>query len=297
MLWIVCACFFDVQSFKKLRLEARQKIHAAFPELKASFLVLDDSAGTDPEMAELAQFEDCTIMTLPYNMGHQAALVYGLRRLGDRISETDFVLTLDSDGEDRPEDIPSMLMPLWNEKDRLPLVSLAWRTQRKESLGFKLGYFFFRIVFRILTGEVIQNGNFAAYRGWLLKEVIHHPHFDQCYASSFISLPLQLHFVPLARGTRFFGKSKMSRSALLTHGLRMLMPFTEKIATRGVVASIALTALSVVAFAFALIESHSVLLASLAFLCAIAFALVSGQFVLLFATFSQSKAAKLTTKL
>jgi hypothetical protein len=290
-IWIVCPCFFDTPSFLKLREAALKAVEEHLPGSSITFVLADDSAGTDPEVKRLLGEPSLEVVTLPYNMGHQGALVYVLRHLGHQVEKTDYIVTLDSDGEDRPTDIPAMLGAVTEKEDRLSLVALAWRTERREALGFKIGYFFFKLIFRVLTGKIIKNGNFAAYRGWFLKEIIYHPHFDQCYASSFISLPLQIQFVPLPRGVRFFGKSKMGYFGLITHGLKMLMPFTERIATRGVIASAFFAVGSAGALVFFL--QMSPLLAILAFFCVFSFSLVAGLFILLFATFSQSKAISL----
>ena len=43
------------------------------------FVVVDDSAGTDHEVAQLAAHPDVTVLTPPFGLGHQRAIVYGLR--------------------------------------------------------------------------------------------------------------------------------------------------------------------------------------------------------------------------
>lgn len=290
-IWVVCPCFFDVPSFRRVREDTLAAVSTTMPEADVVFVLADDSGRTDPEARALESGPSLRVVSLPYNMGHQGALVYALRMLGGQVHDADYIVTMDSDGEDRPTDIPAMLKPLVEQEDQLSLVALAWRTARQESLTFRAGYTLYRFVFYLLTGKVMKNGNLAAYRGWFLKEVIYHPHFDQCYSSSFISLPLRIHFVPLPRGIRYFGQSRMGYFGLITHGLKMLMPFTERIATRGVIVSGVLAVCSVVLLLA--MAALSPLLAILAFLCFFAFTLVTGLFVLLFATFSQSKALSL----
>ena len=240
-IWIVCPCYFDAPLFVKVREEAI----AALGTLPGGlgFLLVDDSAGLDPEIdALLAGFADVSVVRPPYNLGHQGALVFALRHTGSRIALDDIVVTMDSDGEDRPGDLPAMIAPLLRNQARLDLVVVARRTGRTETLAFRAMYLCFKCFFRIATGTVIRNGNFAAYRGWFLKDIIHHPHFDQCYSSSIISLPLNIEAVPIPRGRRYLGKSKMGFWGLSTHGIRMLMPFTERIAVRGIFACAAMCA-------------------------------------------------------
>lgn len=289
--WIVCPCLYDVPNFKRLRLEASAALDAAFPDLGIRFVLVDDSGGVDLTVRDLAQYSNVVTLSMPYNMGHQAALVYALRSLGKAVLPTDLVVTMDSDGEDRPGDISVLLAPLLQDQVRLSQISLARRTSRYETPLFKLCYFFFKILFRVLTGTVIRNGNFIAFRGWFLKEVIYHPHFDQCYASSFVSLPLQTNFVPLPRGRRYSGTSKMGSLGLLKHGLRMLMPFTEQIATRGLVGCGAVFMMSGLG---ALLLAGCSKLGMIITLCSAFFSASGLAFCfLVFATSSQTKAGSL----
>ena len=50
-----------------------------------------------------------TVLQPPFNLGHQRALVYALRKALPQIADEDAVVTLDADGEDRPEDLPRLL--------------------------------------------------------------------------------------------------------------------------------------------------------------------------------------------
>ncbi len=288
--WIVCPCFFDTAPFSRVREEATTALRALVPEAQVTFVLVDDSAGQDPAVAAMAIHPDVQIVTPPYNLGHQGALVFALRGLGRALDERDYVVTMDADGEDRPGDLEQLLAPLLGNRDNLHKVSLARRTHRVESATFKVFYSAFKLVFLALTGTVIRSGNFVAYRGWLLKQVIHHPHFDHCYASSFVSLPMQTELVPLSRGARFGGQSRMGYMGLFTHGIRMLMPFSERIATRGILASSVLFGVSLVSLAVALARRWDPRWSAAGVFFA---TLTLGIFVLLFATFSQSKARSL----
>lgn len=290
MLWVVCPCFFDTQSFARVRLETQAALREAIGDTRVMFVLIDDSAGQDAAIATVSGLADVELIAPPYNLGHQGALVFGLRAIGSRVSDDDYVVTMDSDGEDQPADAPALLAPLLSTPENLHKVSIARRTRRHESPLFKLFYSAFKLAFRILTGTVIRSGNFIAYRGWLLKQVIYHPHFDYCYSSSFISLPLHVELVPLARGERYGGRSHMGYLGLFSHGLRMLMPFSERIATRGIMASLLLLGASGLCLVAALALDWSRLWAVLGLIYA---TIALGFSILLFATFSQTKARSL----
>lgn len=235
-LWVLCPCYYDFASVIELTKRTQRVIDQAYPNsFQIRFVPIDDSGGQDTEFRTQVTFP--MAMTVPYNLGHQGALVYALRQMSAIIEDEDFIVTLDADGEDRPEDLPALLSPLLKERNEFSLVSLAERTKRQESPVFKLCYLVFKSIFHLLTGSTVKNGNFAAYRGWTVKHLLFHPFFDYCYSSSLLALAPNRRNVPLPRGTRYFGKTKMTWTSLIAHGFRMMLPFSERIAVRGIILS------------------------------------------------------------
>jgi len=231
-LWIVVPVYFDVESFLILREQALKVLEREDVTAEPRFAVLDDSAGRDLRFDELAELADVRVIRAPFNLGHQRGIVHALRILGPEITDEDIVVTMDSDGEDRPEDLPRLLAELHDAPPHSRRAALALRTRRRTSVAFKIFYFFFRLFFRLLTGTSVRTGNFAAYKGWLAKHMLTHPYFDLCYSSTLLTLDLDLEFIPCERGERYAGQSRMGFSKLFMHGLRMLMPFMDRIAIR-----------------------------------------------------------------
>jgi hypothetical protein len=236
-LWAVCPVYYDVESFLALRTDlAAQYARLEFPApRRLRFVAIDDSGEEDPEISRLRDLPDTTIVHVPFNLGHQRAIVFGLRALSAEIADDDWVVTLDADGEDQPSDLPRLLRALAELPAGSNHVVLAWRTRRREVWWFKLLYSGFKLMFALLTGTVIRTGNYAAFKGALTKRVLFHPYFDLSYSSALLSLNIPAVFVPCERGRRYAGESKMNASALLRHGLRMLMPFIDRIATRALI--------------------------------------------------------------
>jgi hypothetical protein len=139
-----------------------------------------------------------------------------------------------------------MLAPLLEDPAALRRIVIARRTKRNETLGFRVSYIGFTMLFRLLTGVVVRSGNFAAYRGWVARQVLRHPHFDLCYSSTLVSLDLDTRPVPCERGVRFAGKSRMNFARLVMHALRMLMPFTDRIAIRALLALVGTVAMAAI---------------------------------------------------
>jgi glycosyltransferase involved in cell wall biosynthesis len=301
--WIVTPVYRDVRSFLLLRerlLEVLAESADGDPG-STEFVVIDDTAGQDPEIDRLRELGDVTVLQPPFNLGHQRAIVYALRKFLPRIAADDIVVTLDADGEDRPEDLPRLLAPLRGEAHPQPKVALALRTKRRESVGFKVMYRLFRLLFRALTGTTVRSGNFAAMPGSVAKRALLHPTFDLSYSSAILALDIPIEFVPCERGERYEGRSKMTYGRLAMHGLRMLMPFTDRIAIRALavfVLSLVLGAVLALVVIWIKLFTDSAIpgWASFIVLGSVIVSLVAlGNFVTLFVLFSQTRAVSLAS--
>lgn len=300
-LWIVSPVYFDVESYLLLRshiLDVLQKAQIASSG-RVDFVAVDDSGGLDLDIDQLHALSDVRVITPPFNLGHQRALVYALRILSDEIEDDDYIVTLDADGEDQPSDLPRLLKQLLDEPSNLRRIALAMRMKRRESFLFKVLYFFFRILFRSLVGSVIRSGNFAAYRGWLARRILFHPHFDLCYSSTFLSLKLRVQWVPAERGYRLLGSSKMSYSKLVMHGVHMLLPFTDRIAIRALIGFSVLFGLSgLVLLSGGILPLVSATVVpswamTLALMTSVLSFIALGNLIILFAAFSHSRGISL----
>ncbi|HEU4598184.1 MAG TPA: glycosyltransferase [Solirubrobacterales bacterium] len=296
--WIFIPVYRDVRSFETLRKRLLEVLASGSTSAAIRFIVLDDTAGQDEQIEELRGVPDVTVLRPPFNLGHQRAIVYGLRKSLPEIADTDRVVTLDADGEDRPEDLPRLLAALEDGEAPRRTVALALRTKRRESFAFKVGYRFFRLMFRALTGTTVRSGNFAAMPGSLAKQVLLHPVFDLSYSSAILALDLPIVYVPCERGERYEGQSKMTYGRLALHGLRMMMPFTDRIAIRALgvfLASLVFGAvLTVVVVVLKLFGETIPGWASFTVLGAVIVSLVAlGNFVTLFVIFSQNRAVSL----
>jgi hypothetical protein len=242
---IVMPLFRDVASFVILRERVREVLCREGTHSAVRFFVVDDSGGQDPEIEKIVGLPDVSVVRPPFNLGHQRAIVLGLRAASEQMAETDVVITMDSDGEDQPEDLPRLIQPVLDSDDPWT-VAIARRTSRKENVTFRLLYMGFRALFRVLTGREVRSGNYAVYRGAYVHRMLFHPSFDLCYSSSLITLNPNPVFVPCARGERYAGQSHMNLERLLMHGVRMLMPFADRIAIRSLALCAATAAVTIV---------------------------------------------------
>jgi polyisoprenyl-phosphate glycosyltransferase len=301
-LWVVTPVYLDVPSFLMLREHVLAAVNAesALPaDLSVQFIVADDTGGLDSEMEALAPLDDVRVIEPPFNLGHQRAIVYALRTVAADMDDEDLVITMDADGEDAASDVPRLLMELVAARSDRVLV-LALRSKRSESHAFRLFYQLFRAFFKLATGTVVRSGNFAAYHGWFARRVLAHPNFDLCYSSTLTSLQLDTRTVECDRATRYAGQSRMSFSKLVRHGVSMLMPYLDRIAIRALIIFSTIVAacgvlgaavLATKAFSDRAVPgwATSTLLALL-----ISSLVALGNFIVLFAVFSQSRGLSLS---
>jgi polyisoprenyl-phosphate glycosyltransferase len=293
-IWFFCPVYHDVEPLQLLLENIRSVMGGESDAYVLRFIAIDDSGRHDPDIDLLSAHDDVTVVSCPFNLGHQRAIVFGLRTLLPSISDDDVIVTMDADGEDRPEDLPRLLARVLDADPGVGRLVVARRTKRHTSLRYKLMYFFFTILFRLLTGTTVRSGNFAAYRGWLAHRILRHPNFDLCYSSTLLSLGLPIVYVPCPRGPRYSGQSRMGFSKLFMHGLRMMMPFTDRIAVRALVLfSVTLTisvALALVIVGIRLFTETAIPgWATYALLGTVILSFVAlGNFITLFAVVSQS---------
>jgi hypothetical protein len=301
--WVVTPVYRDTGSFLILR-ERLLEVLAAEPEAAhgpVRFVVIDDTAGQDPEVAKLEPLDDVTVLRPPFNLGHQRGLVYALRRMLPRFADDDAVVTMDADGEDRPEDLPRLLAALDSSEGPERPVVLALRTKRHEPPAFKILYRGFKLLFRALTGATVRTGNYAVMPGSVAKRVLQHPTFDLAYSSAILAIDLPITYVACERGRRYQGESKMTYGKLAMHGLRMLMPFTDRIAIRALAVFVLFglvgILLAAVVVCLKIFTSSSIPgWTSYIAVSALIVSLVAlGNFVSLFVLFSQTRAVSLAS--
>ncbi len=167
------------------------------------------------------------IVRLVRNVGHQQALHTGLSYAVANI-EFETVTILDSDGEDLPADISTLIEQLQGEND----VVVAKRRSRVESLKFKAFYQVYRALFRILVGRVIGFGNFMSMSKSAAKRLSVSSESQLHIAASVINSRLSIKEVALDRGRRYRGTSRMNLVSLTLHGLRSVMVFSDQVLVR-----------------------------------------------------------------
>ena len=196
-------------------------------------LAVDDGSAEPFDPSRLSLPGDSCItrvqlLRLALNLGHQRAIAVGLCTVANR-DDVDAIVVMDSDGEDRPADIAALLAAAINQPDR---VILAHRTRRCESLLFRLCYRGYKTTFRALTGQRISFGNFSLLPMPAVRRLVHMPELWNNLAACVMRSRLKFKTVPIARGRRYYGTSRMNFVGLILHGLSALSVHADTIFVR-----------------------------------------------------------------
>lgn len=209
------------------------------------FLLVDDCSTIDYASLPTNVGESLSILRLYRNVGHQKAIVLGLAYLASK-TETFPTIVMDSDGEDLPEDIVKLIHV---GTDNPGSIIFAHRSKRHESLTFRLFYIFYKTAFRLLTGKVITFGNFSFIPASQLKKLTHVSETWNNYPGGVIRSKLPYADVPIERGRRLAGESKMKFVSLILHGLSAVSVLMDTAAVRLVLFCVVMISASAVGIA------------------------------------------------
>ncbi len=123
-------------------------------------------------------------------------------------------------------------------------VVFAARTKRMESWSFRLNYHAYRLVHRLLTGIEVRVGNFSVVPRSALTRLMAVPDLWNHYAAAVFRARLPRRLLPLPRGRRLAGTSKMNFVSLLIHGLTAMSVFSDQVSARLLTAAAGFAALS-----------------------------------------------------
>lgn len=185
---------------------------------------------------------DGVILKLRRNVGHQRAIAIGLGYASEHMQSSQGVVVMDSDGEDLPATIPTLLAQL--ESNQVDVV-VAQRKSRVETFRFKAFYAIYKRFFSLMTGRAISFGNFMALKSAAVKRLVAMQELSIHVAGAVLASKLRTSVCPLDRGPRYAGQSKMNFVGLALHGFKALMVFAEDVLVRVGIACAAIAVLAV----------------------------------------------------
>jgi hypothetical protein len=238
---IVLPVFDDEPSVRKLAIDLQEILPRT--GFSTHLIVVDDGSPCriDTDNLRSLIYFPITILSLRRNVGHQRAIAIGLSYVvGTNLAKN--VLIMDSDGEDRPADILKLVSVL--DSQEKATVVVAKRANRSEGKLFAGCYRLYRILFRLLTGNEIQFGNFTAMHIDAARRLVAMAELWINFPATIVRSGLPITGVSTDRGQRYLGKSKMNFLSLVLHGFGAIAVFTDRVLTRLILSALTAVALS-----------------------------------------------------
>ena len=194
-------------------------------EFQISILIVNDASNHDraTEKKQFKNIQSIKILNMIKNQGHARCIATGLKYLFEK-DDFEYVIPMDGDGEDRPEEIIEFLNEVKNSNNK-PIV--GERVKRSEDLKFKICYALHKVFTLVFTGQLIKFGNFTCLPKSVVEKMINEKATWNSFSGSLKKIERNLVSIPSVRGKRYFGPSKMSFYNLIKHSLSIISVFRK----------------------------------------------------------------------
>ena len=225
---ILIPIYNDRESLTKLIENINRELNSLNAEV--SILVINDASSqqivdTYPNLENIHSFE---IINMKQNRGHARCIASGLKYIYEK-KEFDYVIPMDGDGEDRPEEIKSFI-ELSEQVGEQSIV--GERVKRSEGLLFQICYKFHKFLTLAFTGQSIKFGNFTCLSKSTIEKMLKEKATWSSFSGSLRKVEKDLVSSPSIRGTRYFGPSQMSFFNLLKHSLSIISVYRKIVLIR-----------------------------------------------------------------
>ena len=178
----------------------------------------------------LSNLKSIQVINMKKNKGHARCNAAGLKYINEK-EEFDYVIPMDGDGEDRPEEL-SLLIE--KTKEYPDIVVTANRVKRSEGFIFKLCYLVHKYLTLVFTGQTIKYGNYTCLPKSAVHAMVNEPATWSSFSGALAKTEKDRKSIPSERGTRYFGPSKMSFINLLKHSLSIIAVFKTTLLIRSI---------------------------------------------------------------
>jgi hypothetical protein len=194
-------------------------------EYQISIIVVNDASNHDRQDEDkiLNNIHSIQVLNMKINQGHARCIATGLKYIYEK-EEFDYVIPMDGDGEDRPEEVKDFLNQIKNSYDK-PIV--GERIKRSENFLFKACYLTHKLITLTFTGKSIKFGNFTCLPKMTVQKMINDKATWNSFSGALTKVENDLISIPSSRGKRFFGPSKMSFYSLIKHSLSIISVFRK----------------------------------------------------------------------
>ena len=225
---ILIPVYNDWQSVSKLVDEINNL--SISPEFQISIIIVNDASNHDrlDEEKNLENIQSIQILNMNKNQGHARCIASGLKYIFEK-EDFDYVIPMDGDGEDRPQEILDFLDQIKSSNEK---TIVGQRVKRSENLFFKICYQLHKMITLTFTGKSIKFGNYTCLPKATVEKLVNEKSTWNSFSGSLAKIENNLISIPSTRGTRYFGPSKMSFFNLLKHSLSIISVFRKTVLVR-----------------------------------------------------------------
>ena len=225
---ILVPIYNDRESLKTLIENINEEINGLNAEI--SILIINDASSQQiiDNYENTQNIHSIEIINMKQNRGHARCIASGLKYIFEK-KEFDYVIPMDGDGEDRPEEIKNFIELTKQAGDRS---IVGERVKRSEGLFFKFCYQFHKYLTLAFTGQSIKFGNFSCLSKITVEKMLKEKAAWSSFSGSLKKVEKNLITTPSMRGTRYFGPSQMSFFNLLKHSLSIISIFRKTVLIR-----------------------------------------------------------------
>ena len=225
---ILIPVYNDWQSVLKLLDNINLSIESLDHEI--SVIIVNDASNHDRPLEEkdLKNIDSIKILNMKINQGHARCIATGLKYIYEK-EDFDYVIPMDGDGEDRPEEIKNFIK-LSEQKSEKSIV--GERVKRSEGIFFQLCYKFHKFLTLAFTGQSIKFGNYSCLSKLTIEKMLKEKATWSSFSGSLRKVEKDLVSSPSVRGTRYFGPSQMSFFNLLKHSLSIISVYRKTVLIR-----------------------------------------------------------------
>ena len=211
-----------------------ENINSEVSTLEGEFSIIimnDGSAESRSEfLPDLSNLKSIQVINMKKNKGHARCNAVGLKYINEK-EEFDYVIPMDGDGEDRPEELSLLIEKI---KEYPDTVVTANRVKRSEGFIFKLCYLAHKYLTLVFTGQTIKYGNYTCLPKSAVNTMVNEPATWSSFSGSLAKTVKDKKSISSERGTRYFGPSKMSFINLLKHSLSIIAVFKTTLLIRSI---------------------------------------------------------------
>ena len=225
---ILVPIYNDRESLKTLIDNINEEIKGLNVEI--SLVIINDASSQQiiDNYENTENINSIEIINMKQNRGHARCIASGLKYIFEK-KEFDYVIPMDGDGEDRPEEIKNFIELSKEAGDRS---IVGERVKRSEGLFFKFCYQFHKYLTLAFTGQSIKFGNFSCLSKIIIEKMLKEKATWSSFSGSLKKVEKNLITTPSTRGSRYFGPSQMSFFNLLKHSLSIISVFRKTVLIR-----------------------------------------------------------------